>query len=357
MNIICFIHSLSAGGAERVLTTLANEWILQGHTVTMVTYDQRNENFYPLKQEIECICLDLSGGSIVKRLSNHCRRIPAFRKVFRRIGPDVIVSFIHRSNVLVLLAASGLQIPVVVSERIDPTRCSPGFPYTQLRPGLYRNASALVVQNRAQASAFAGMCEKIEIIPNPVATYQYQGTERNCTIIGAGRLVPQKNFGLLIAAFAEIAEEFPGWQLSIYGEGPERDAHERDIHRFNLTERISLPGIVPDLPDRLATTSLFVLPTQFEGTPNVMLEAMACGCPVIVSEYGEAVREIITPGINGLLVPVGEKPPLVAALRQLMSDQTLRLSLGKQGQISMQTYKPDTIARKWEKLFEGICYG
>ena len=147
-------------------------------------------------------------------------------------------------------------------------------------------------------------------------------------IVGLGRLADHKGFDLLLAAFQEVAADHPDWVLEIFGEGDQRPILEqyRDQHR--LGDRVRLPGWTDRPAAVLSRGDIFVLPSRYEGFPNALLEAMACGLACISFDCDSGPREIIRPGVDGLLVPAGDVAALASALGQLMSDSDLRQRLG-----------------------------
>ena len=354
MRLTCFIYSLGPGGAERVMSILAGAWTSRGHKVTIVTYDKGRPSFFPLPPEVIVQKLRLSGGSILKRIGNHFRRIPTFRRVIRETRPDIVISFMDRTNVLVLMAALGQNVPVIVSERTNPLRYSPGFPYNYLRRCLYQKAMAVVVQSKGLAKWFKPMSNRVAVIPNPVKACRdnqnYQAG-RTFTAVGAGRLSLEKGFDLLLTAFAKVLKEYPKWSLVIYGEGPERATLERQIQKLKLDGKVKLPGVTTDLTTHLRTAGFFVLSSRFEGFPNVLIEALACGCPVVATNCTDSISEIVQHGRNGLLIPSEDSESLTNALRRIMEDATLRATLEANGPDSVRKFDIGSIAEHWEKLF------
>jgi len=358
MRLTCFIYSLGPGGAERVMSILAGAWASRGHRMTIVTYDEGSTAFYALHPEVTVQKLRLSCGSIVRRASNHFRRIPIFRRVIRETRPDIVISFMDRTNVLVLMAAIGLGIPVIVSERIDPRRYSPGFPYNFLRRWFYRNATAVIVQSVGQADWFKQMSSRVVVIPNPVnacSNDRNSQTERTSIIIAVGRLTRQKGFDLLLTAFSKVRKEHPEWNLVIYGDGPKRPALERQIFELKLNGRVQLPGLTTNLTAHLRTAGCFVLSSRFEGFPNVLIEALACGCPVIATNCSDSIAEIVRHEWNGLLIPCEDVDSLSRALERIMEDVKLRGIFEANGPDSVRKFDIDSIADHWEKLFQEIA--
>jgi glycosyltransferase involved in cell wall biosynthesis len=358
MNIVCFIYSLGPGGAERVMSILASAFVSRGHKVTIVTYDEGRPSFFPLHPEVTVQKLRLSGGSMLKRIGNHFRRIPTFRHVIRKTRPDIVISFMNRTNVLVLMAAIGLNIPVIVSERNDPRKYGPGFPYGYLRSWLYRNAMVVVVQSKGIAEWFKQMSERVVVIPNPVKTYKANKNSedrRTQIIIAVGSLTRQKGFDLLLTAFAKVHKEFPEWNLVIYGDGPERSVLKRQIRELKLNGKAQLPGLTTNLTSHFRTAGCFVLSSRFEGFPNVLLEALTCGCPVVATNCSDSISEIVRHGWNGLLIPSEDIDSLANALRQIMEDAELCRILEANGPVSVGRFDIDSIVDDWEKLFQEVA--
>ncbi|MBE9580402.1 MAG: glycosyltransferase family 4 protein [Proteobacteria bacterium] len=357
MKLTCFIYSLGPGGAERVMSILADAWASRGHKVTIVTYDEGRLSFFSLPPEVTVQKLRLSGGSMLKRIGNHFRRIPSFRRVIRETRPDIVISFMDRTNVLVLMAALGLNVPLIVSERTNPLRYSPGFPYNYLRRCLYQKAMAVVVQSNGLAEWFKPMSNRVAVIPNPVKACRdnqnYQAG-RTFTVVGAGRLSLEKGFDLLLTAFSKVRKEHPEWNLVIYGDGPERPVLERQISELNLDGKVRLPGVTTDLTTHLRTAGCFVLSSRFEGFPNVLIEALACGCPVIATNCSDSIAEIVRYDWNGLLIPSEDTDSLANALKRIMEDVGLRRIFEANGPDSVRKFDIDSIAEHWEKLFQEI---
>ena len=204
-----------------------------------------------------------------------------------------------------MLATLGLGTHTVISERNDTS------------------ANALVVQTEDIATwARRRFRIPIHIIPNPVKL-QSEGPQRNKSdvrfLISLGRLAPQKGFDILIRSFAALAGRHPDWQLIIYGDGPDRTFLERLRSESGCAARIFLPGLTRDSAEALRQASLFVLPSRFEGYPNVLLEALAVGLPVVATACPGGTADILKNGLHGMLVTPDDVSALTAALDVMMS--------------------------------------
>lgn len=336
MRIAFVIYSLSAGGAERVASTLINYWVDAGEQVTLVTLDSVEKDFYRIDASVKRIALGLTGESKNRQefIGNNLRRVQRLRALFRSSEFDVVVSFIDKANVLVLLATLGLDVPVVVAERTDPRMHSIGRVAAGLRRLLYPHARAVVVQTR-DISQWAGRIvrkEAIYVIPNPVSKqflgdHGSNGTSAYHTVVAMGRMEPEKGFDLLLRAFAQCAERHPQWTLRIVGEGAERPRLHALMVDLGLESRIRLDTVTKEPERVLRGSDLFVLSSRYEGFPMVLLEAMACGLPVISFDCPSGPREMIRDGIDGVLVPPDNVEALANAMSSLMGAQHERRRL------------------------------
>lgn len=168
-----------------------------------------------------------------------------------------------------------------------------------------------------------------------------------------GRLDRQKGFDLLIEAFSRIAAKHPDWSVHILGDGSERAALEALIESKHLAGRVVLRGWVDDPVAELRAAELFVLSSRFEGFPNALLEAMACGLPAVACDCPGGPAEIIRAGTDGLLVPPEDTAALAAALEQLMSDDELRARLAGRASEVKRRFSVERFFEQWEAVLRG----
>lgn len=336
MRIAFVIHSLEAGGAERVASTIVNGWVEAGDRVTLVTLESVDKDFYRLDPRVERVSLNATGRSRsgVAFIANNWRRVKMLRSTLRAADFDVIVSFIDKTNVLTLLGTLGLGLPVIVSEHIDPRRHSVGLLTAILRRMLYPLARAVIVLTPgiAEWARLVAREEAIRVIPNPIAE-QFLDNEaavRDCVshaVVGMGRLLPQKGFDRLLAAFAKCAEKHSEWTLRIVGEGTERERLLESALELGIGHRVRLDSVTSNPEKVFRDSDIFVLSSRYEGLPMVLLEAMACGLPVISFDCASGPKEIIRDGVDGILVPPDDVVALAGAMDRLMSDPEERRRL------------------------------
>jgi glycosyltransferase involved in cell wall biosynthesis len=173
-------------------------------------------------------------------------------------------------------------------------------------------------------------------------------------VISGGRLVEQKGFDLLIEAYAQVARARPDWQLHIYGSGSMRPGLARMIEQQGLAEQIKLKGHTEDFDSVLATASVYALSSRYEGFGMVLIEAMSRGLPLVSFDCPRGPGEIVNHGSNGLLVPPEDTDALGEALLKVIEDDELRRRMGQASHQDARQYEADTIARRWETLFEEL---
>ena len=364
MRLTLVIYSLGCGGAERVVTLLANAWRRAGHTVKVICLTDGTEPpFYPLDADVSVEWLDVARTSrhILEAVADNVGRIRALRAAFRRTRPDLVVSFLNSVNILVLLANVGRAVPVIVSERSYPGLDPLPVAWKWLRMRLYTRADAIVVQTRRTAEWFPPrMRSRIVVIPNaarlpsPAQPRQAAGAGRG-TVLGVGRLEHEKGFDLLVRAFAEATRHHVGWELVIAGEGSERQALTALAASCGVGDRVHLPGAQADIRRLYAAADVFVLPSRFEGFPNALLESMAAGLPSVAADCPTGPREIIRDGHDGLLVETEDVDALAEALSRLIGDADLRTRLGTAGVKVTERYDPDRIHQRWDALVEEVA--
>jgi len=362
-NIVLVISSLAPGGSERVLARMANYWAGKGWRISLLTLD-RDAPFYELEPSVNHIALGVTGHSrnaMVGILKN-VRRIRELRRAIKALGPDAVVSFGDQTNVLTLLATGGLKTPVIVAERVDPRLYSIGWMWERLRRWTYPFADRIVVQTGEAAKYFGDRPRRrVSVVPNPVVIPEGLLVEParrrgHCrVIIAMGRLTKQKGFDLLLQAFARIAGEHPDWNLTIIGDGEMRPALESQRGSLGLQGRIEFTGIVKKPGAFFGSADVFVLSSRFEGFPNALCEAMACGLPAVSFDCPSGPAEIIRDGIDGILVPDGDVGALASAMDRLMSDEAERKRLASRASEVVSRFSLERIMGLWEELLDHVA--
>lgn len=365
MRLTLVIPALGAGGAERVMATLANAWVGRSWDVTIMTIEAEGiPPFYALDPAIHLRPLGIARNSpdTIRGIRNNVWRLGVLRRAIVESKPDVVVSFLDQTNVLVLAACSGLALPVVVAEHIDPAQRPLDRGWRLLRRRFYPRAARVVVLTASARAYFpAAIRRRTRVIPNPIvvdhaaeAPPEHERDRGGSRLIAAGRLVEQKGFDLLLRAFASVAPRHPGWSLDVWGEGPLRPALEALRDDLGLGGRVRFPGVTATLHREMRRADLFVLSSRYEGLPMVLGEAMACGLPVVSFDCPSGPRDMVRHGVDGLLVPPGDVPGLAAALARLMGDEAERRSLAAQAPMILDRFGLDRVLGEWDELFDEV---
>lgn len=359
MRLMMLIHSLGPGGAEKVLVQLANGLVARGDEVTINILGSRSDAcIYPLDPRVRLVHLGLNRQphhkGVVWTIMQSLKLVRGVRQFISSAKPELLIAFITKTNIFALLATVGTGLPVIISERCDPSITPLGRIWRVARQITYPFASALVVQSREVHEWFPPWIRRIcWVIPNPILKpirIHSAPTTRHMAhrVIAVGRLDYQKGFDILLAAFEQVATRFPDWSLEIWGEGPLREELETQRNRLRLQDRVQFPGITHDIQARYAEADIFVLSSRFEGFPNALCEAMASNLPVVATSCSGAVRDIIRNGDNGILVPVEDAAALANALSLLIPNHSLQTSLGSQAGKVVNKFSLDFVLDHWE---------
>ncbi|MCF8708225.1 glycosyltransferase [Rhizorhapis sp. SPR117] len=359
------INSLAGGGAERVMTTLlcASDHWRDRYDMSLALLD-REAVAYTTPDWLETIQFDCRGGLLPSIL--------ALRRLVSRLRPDVTLSFLTRANVANVLATSGRDAACIISERVNSSaHLGEGiraFSGKALVRATYPRARHVIAVSNGVAQDltqnFSVRSTNISVISNPVdhELIARMGAElpglaiTGEYIVAAGRLVPNKNFNMLIDAFAR--SDLPG-SLVILGEGPMREALEAQVRQLGLADRVCLPGFIDNPFAVLKRASLFALSSNAEGFPNGLVEALACGLPVVATNCASGPAEIllnrrretihgIVHGPAGAVVPPNNPSAFATALCAI-HDPAMREARGAAAiELSRKFSVERTTDRYWE---------
>jgi len=359
-RIVLVIGSLECGGAQRALSDMANYWKGLDWDVTIATWSGPEiPDFYEIDPRIDRVALGTrSARTRASRFNSLCSIILRTLRLRRLVAdkrPDAVLSLIDVSNVLTILASVCLDVRVVVSERT-----SPGQNYTIsrfwkfLRRLTYRWAGAVVAQTSEAARWLANQCGvRSLVIPNSIRRMPQVDVIRVPMILAIGRLAPEKGIDALLRAFALISNKCQVWRLAIVGDGPERAALVGLRDELQLSERVDFVGEVRDVEYWLARAGLVVHASRREGFPNVVLEAMAMGAPVICTDCRSGPSDIIQDRVNGRLITVDDVRALADAMIELIENPELRLRFAREALKVRYSYEQSVIMDRWSAVLLG----
>lgn len=352
------IPTLTTGGAERVVSVLATALAKCDQNVIIAKY-YGADNEYRTGDNVTQINIFGNNRSSYENLS-YLQKIRKLRETIKTNKPDYVIPFMFQVAQGTDLAVKGLKTKVFQSMRIDPATSPKSRVQRILRDHLVYKAKCTFVQNEAQRSYFKESARrKIHVLYNPVSDELFDIEPRfqnkKFTIVSVGRLEKQKNFKLLIDSFDRAFPDNNDVILQIYGEGSQKDKLEEHIATKKSAHRISLMGRSNDIAHVYEHSDLFVLSSDFEGMPNALIEAMACGLPCISTDCPTGPSDLIENEKNGLLVPIGDVEQMTIALQEMFQRRQTGWQMGI---IARETVKKkckaESIARKMIQICESI---
>ena len=369
MRLLILLSSTSAGGAERMTITLANQLTRQATTRLVVG------RAGALNGEIDPV-VDL----VDLRVARMREAVRPLRRLIRDWAPSVVFAPQVDASVPLTVAwrLAGRRGALVLREsnyRSGPARLPFWDPVARGLGWAYRQATLVVAPARAIATDLVACYRlpagRIRMIHNPVDIARVRqaaaepsadthtdglGSTAAMPIVAVGRLMPQKGFDLLLRAFAAAKADptVPGMSLTILGEGPERPRLERIVTELGLGGVVCLPGVTPSPYTVMARAKLFVLSSRWEGFPNSIVEAMALGVPPVAYRCPGGAGEIIEHGRSGLLCTPESVTDLTAALARLARDDDLRTDLAAGAATRARTFDAPVISAQYLELFQSL---
>ena len=358
-KIAFYIGSLRKGGAERVFVNLARYFREEGYRVVMVTQYQKEEE-YVLPDGVERILSDIGEDEVsASRIVNFFRRLNKLHAIWKEQKPDLVLSCIGKNNFMAVVTAVGTKTKPVVSVVGEAKEEYPGRGMRMLADFLFSRAAGVVLQTERSRSFFCKKVgEKAVILPNslnPVFIRPRFEGEREKKIVSVGRMDANKNHEMQLRAFAALRDKYPEYELVIYGDGELRGYIEETAETLGIGDRVSLPGVVPDVAARIERASLFLLTSYSEGVSNALIEALAVGLPVIATDVPSGgTEELMRDGENGLVIPTGDLEALRSAMDRLLGDRAYADALGRKAAGIQKELAPERVNPLWKTYFERI---
>jgi glycosyltransferase involved in cell wall biosynthesis len=367
-KILFVIPSLAGAGAERVLIYLLQYLDRNLFCPILVVFNETNAYVNQVPEDVVAFNLNKKGPLDFFRL------ISRLSKIIQREEPDLILSFLTYTNYLTLIATSysGHKIPVVLTEHntLSKSLTNERFEYIKKRiiQQFYPKAERIIAVSRGVkadlAEKYFPFPDRISVIYNSVDIEKIDGLTKEKLdhpwfnddipiIVSAGRLDVQKDYPLLLKTAASLRDQLVV-RLIILGKGRQRKTLEMLAGQLGIDDNVGFMGFKTNPFKYIAKASIFVLSSSFEGFGNVIIEAMACGTPVISTRCPHGPDEIITNGVNGLLVPVGDVDTLAGAILRLLKDEPLRKRFAEEGRKRAEDFLVDKMVAEYERVFEEV---
>ena len=364
--------NLGGGGAERALVHIINALDRARFQPHLALFQREGVFLGELASDVPVYEVQPTDRGLVHR---NWLRIQALGRLYDEVHPALVMSLLWQANAVMLLAAGlgHLLAPVVINEQTAPQASLRADARRRLlwpiARRLYRRASHVVAISQGIGAEIVDRLSiapgRVSVIHNPVPVQQVveQAREpvsfkisRAPAIMAVGRLVPLKNYPLLLRAVALVLRE-QDVELYILGDGPEREPIERLAATLGMAAHVHLLGFLPNPYPYIAQADLFALSSDHEGFGNVLVEAMALGVPVVATDCPYGPREILAGGQYGLLVPPGDQRALADCLLSLLRDPHMRDRFGMEGRRRAEDFSIQKIIPQYECLFWSLIAG
>jgi len=366
-KILFVTFTLSNGGAERQIQHLLTYLNREKYSPMLVLLEKTVG--YDIPSDVSVTCLNK------KRPYNFFKLIFKLAKILKKEKPDIVISFLTYPNILLLLIKLiiGYKKPIIISERtnleislsnIRKNRIK-SFLIKKLYPCVDKIISLSLGVAERLHKAFLIPKEKIVAIHNSVDIRKVQMMAEECPsfewyqnkaipiIIAAGRLTKAKAYPDLFDAFANVRKVLP-CRLVILGDGELEQELKQLANDLSILDDVAFCGFQQNPFSFMAHSKVFVLSSHWEGFGNVIIEAMACGVPVISTNCPYGPNEIITNGVNGLLVPVGDTDAMAEAILKLLKDDILRKRLAEAGKQRSEDFRVEKMVAEYEKILHEL---
>ena len=365
MKLAFFYGNLLRGGAQRVMSGLANQFTAWGDEVILLTLD-KGESGYKLDPGVRVCGLDVAGdsGNRLDSLGRMFKTLTALRRWERQERPDAVICFSTHLSFQLLLALSFCRnrCKIIASERANPAVVEKSA-LEHLEDSCLGKLDGFIFQTQRVSELFPqSLRDKGRVIHNglfssdiPKAVTEYSERDSR-SICAMGRLDYQKAYDTMIRAFAIFAREHPEHTLNIYGRGPDefRKKLQELATSLNVGSRVIFQGNLPDVLEHIKDAGMFLMTSRYEGMPNALIEAMACGLPCVCTDCDFGPAELIEDGVSGLLAPVDDAEAIAAAMARIADEPGLGEKLSTGAQKIRQTHSREEICRQYHSYIEEI---
>lgn len=356
MNLL-FVESsiaIEGGGASRMLVWVANQFAKDGHQVSIYTHKVQNGPLYDVEKSIRVYSTEPQ--------KDNCLLYPVLhiRKLMKKIRPDMVVSFMTDSNLYCLLAKIGTGVPVCVCERNDPT-VHESLPLKfKIALWMTRFADCASFQLQAAADYYSWLkCPK-SVIPNPVplpkAMVSKPFVERKNEICCSSRLnFHQKRQDVLIKAFAIVLQHHPEMTLKLIGSGPDMVNAKNLAKDLHILDKVFLTGQMKDPVTYMKDSKLYVLSSDYEGIPNALSEALACGLPCISTDVSPGgARLLIKDKQNGIIVPCNDPQSMADAIIYMLDNPQKADAMGNEAKKIAECFSEKNVYMMWRNFISNF---
>ncbi len=367
--VYCILGTFNSGGMERVLANKANYLSKLGHQITIITTDQLGRKpYFQLNEQIDQIDLHINytennnQGLMTKILDfprKQRKHKASLEKVLQKIKPDITISlFDHDAAIISKIKDGSKKIAEIHFSRFKRIQYGRGGLWNLVdRWRSKQDLKTIKLFDRfvvltEEDKNYWGALNNILVIPNANSFTPNSLAELNIKqVIAVGRYDFQKHFDSLIRIWERVDKQNPDWKLKIFGSGPLESELQQQINDAQLQHSVSLERPVKNIEKEYLNSSIIALTSRYEGLPMALLEAQACGLPMVAYACKCGPKDIITDGENGFLIPEENETLFAKRLLELMNSENRRREMGRKAFENSINYSEDRVMEKWINLF------
>lgn len=361
LRIIFITNSIGFGGAEKMLTFVANSLSERGHICAIVNLGAVPEYVNAYKQNIDehIEVFNVKDKVQQKKRKAEIKAVAQYAKEFRA---DILIGFTNFPNMYATIVGKMLKIPSIMSERGDPAITLPNTFKDRILKLIIDSASGGVFQTNGAKDYYGKRLQKRgSVIPNPifikgtVPNVSYEEHEK--TVVSVGRLDnKQKRLDVMLQAFSVFSKKHPEYNLKIYGSGDDENSVRQWCADLNIQDRVKFMGVTRTPMQDISDAGMFLITSDYEGISNSLLEAMAVGLPCVSTDHTPGgARLLITDHENGLLAPMGDVDALAGAMCEFADNPELAQKCGNNARDVVNRFEPSRIIDLWEDYIEKLC--
>lgn len=350
MKILFVVRSVGMGGATKQLAMTANALAEKGHAVSVYSYCW-NKPYDGFTGKVKYIPSKLYG-----KLGEYIHAVSDIRNIVKSEKPDVVISWRANAGCFTRLATLGIKCKVVYSERTDPYMETSKF--LKFATWVCGFSDGGVFQTEKARAYYPRLVSKATVIPNPFDSKVMPDIvpleKRRKEIACVGRFfMVQKRQDVMLDAFRLVHDELPDYRLVFYGDGVDLEKVKQLAKEKGLQEYVDFIGAVKDVVNQIKGSRLLVLSSDYEGIPNVILEAFAAGTPVVATDCSPGgARVLIDNEKNGFIVPIRDAASLAQKSMQLIGDDKLSMEFIAESRKKLSLFKYEKIADLWNEYIK-----
>lgn len=332
---ICIaIHGLAHAGAERVAASWANYLAKEGHDVFAMVY-ALSKDTYELDTRVRVVPVADTQEAYFHMPK--AKQLKSIRNIIQREQPEILISFLPKMQITTMLATLGMGIKRIETVRNNPWIDKDVGNKRFLWNLCFHRSHTIIVQTKEQSLYFPQTLQKkIAVISNPIsndfANRQKEYTNKEIRkFVSVARINPQKNYPMMVRAFAKIAQDVPACTLDIYGAGSAESIQDLQvlINQLGMEKNINLCGWKKNISEMLLSYDAFLMSSDYEGMPNALAEAMASGLICLSTDCKTGPKDMIDPGINGYLATTGNVESFAEGIQRIVQmDQKQCIAMG-----------------------------